>query len=64
MSKPDRIRAVIDRKLGKITNNEIMKICPDISKVTVERALTSLVKEGYIIKIGGGPSSGYVKLDK
>ncbi|MFO7611939.1 MAG: Fic family protein [Clostridia bacterium] len=64
MSKPDRIKAVIDRKVGKITKKEIMEYCPDISKVTVERTLTSLVKSGYIKIIGAGPASAYVKSDE
>jgi Fic family protein len=64
LSKPERIRAVIDRKIGKITKQEIMESCPDISKVTVERTLTSLVKEGYLIKIGGGRSVAYGKSNK
>jgi len=64
LSKPERIKAVIDRKIGKITKQEIMESCPDISKVTVERTLTSLVKEGYIVKIGGGRSVAYGKTDK
>jgi len=63
MSKPDRIKAVIDRKIGKITKKEIMEYCPDISKVTVERTLTSLVKSGYIQKIGAGAATAYVKAD-
>ena len=62
LSKPDRIKAVIDNKLGKITKKEIMELCPDISKVTVERTLTDLVKSGYIAKIGAGPSTGYVRI--
>lgn len=61
LSKPDRIRYVIDQKLGKITKKEIMEKCPDISKVTVERTLTKLVKAGYISKTGAGPSTAYVK---
>ena len=40
LSKPERIKAVIDHKVGKITKKEIMELCPDISKVTVERTLT------------------------
>ena len=64
LSKPDRIKAVIDRKIGKISKKEIMEICPDISKVTVERTLTSLVKGGYLIKTGGGRSIVYGKTDK
>ena len=62
LSKPDRIKEVIDNKVGKITNKEIMELCPDISKVTVERTLTNLVKSGYIIKVGAGPSTGYVRI--
>ena len=62
LSKPDRIKAVIDNKVGKITKKEIMEICPDISKVTVERTLTDLVKSGYIAKVGAGPSTGYVRI--
>lgn len=62
LSKPDRVKAVIDQKVGKITKKEIMELCPDISKVTVERTLTELVKSGYIAKVGAGPSTGYVRL--
>ena len=62
LSKPDRIKAVIDNKVGKITKKEIMDLCPDISKITVERTLTNLVKSGYIVKVGAGPSTGYVRV--
>ena len=62
LSKPDRIKAVIDHKVGKITKKEIMELCPDISRVTVERTLTDLVKSGYIAKVGAGPSTGYVRI--
>lgn len=62
LSKPDRIKAVIDNKVGKITKKEIMELCPDISKVTVERTLTDLVKSGYIAKVGAGPATGYVRI--
>lgn len=62
LSKPDRIKKVIDQKVGKITKKEIMELCPDISKVTVERTLTDLVKSGYIAKVGAGPSTGYVRI--
>ena len=62
LSKPDRIKAVIDNKVGKITKKEIMELCPDISKITVERTLTDLVKSGYVAKVGAGPSTGYVRI--
>ena len=63
LSKPERVKAVIERKIGKITKREIMESCPDISVITVERTLTKLVKDGYIIKIGGGRSAAYGKTD-
>jgi Fic family protein len=59
--KTDRIKVVINHKLGKITKREIMEACPDISKITVERTLTSLTKDGYLMKIGGGRTTAYVK---
>ena len=62
LSKPDRTKAVIDNMVGKITKKEIMELCPDISKITVERTLTNLVKSGYIAKVGAGPSTGYVRV--
>jgi Fic family protein len=63
VSKPDRVRMVIERNVGKITKKEIMETCPDISKVTVERALTDLVKNGLIVKTGAGRSTAYIKAD-
>ena len=62
LSKPERIQAIFEQKIGKITKKEIMELCPDISKVTVERTLTALVKSGYIAKVGAGPSTGYVRI--
>lgn len=62
ISKPERIKAVIDKKVGKITKKEIMELCPDISKVTIERTLTDLVKNEYIAKVGAGPSTAYVRI--
>ena len=61
--KPERVKAFIDSKIGKLTKSEILVACPDIGKVTVERTLTTLVKDGYIVKIGGGRSTAYVKAD-
>ncbi|PWL99362.1 MAG: cell filamentation protein Fic [Clostridiales bacterium] len=60
MSKPNRIREIIKDTLGKTTKTEIMQKCPDISQVTVQRALNDLVKNGDIIKIGGGRYTSYI----
>ena len=60
LSKPDRIREVIKNKVGKITKQEIIEACPDISKTTIERTLVSLQKANEIKKIGGGRYTSYI----
>ena len=59
-SKSDRVRAVIKENIGNITKGEIIKQCPDISKITVERALKEMIDNNEIIKIGGGRYTSYV----
>ena len=59
LSKTDRVRAVIENKVGKITKKEIMELCPDVSQTTVEKALADFVKQGTILKIGGGRYTQY-----
>jgi len=59
LSKPDRVREIIKGTLGKITKTEIMLKCPDISQVTVQRALNDLLKKDEIIKHGGGRYTSY-----
>lgn len=60
MTKPERIREIIKDTFGKITKTEIMVKCPDISQVTIQRTLNDLVKNGDIIKIGGGRYTSYI----
>lgn len=60
LSKPDRIREVIKSKVGKITKKEIIEVCPDISKTTIERTLVSLQNSNEIIKLGGGRYTSYL----
>ena len=61
ISKPARIKAIISQTLGKISKKDLMERCPDISQGTIERTLSSLVKEGYIIKVGSGPATAYIR---
>ena len=57
--KPDRVREMIKGTLGKITKRELLDQMPDVSQVTVQRALSDLLKSGDIIKIGGGRYTQY-----
>lgn len=59
MSKSDRVRKVIQDTLGTITKAEILAKCPNISQVTVQRALSDLIAANMIRKIGGGRYTKY-----
>ena len=60
LSKPDRVREIIRKHLGKITKSEIMAQCPDISQITVQRALAEMLKNGEITKLSGGRYTSYI----
>lgn len=59
LTKSDRIGAIIKQTIGTITKAEIMKKCPDVSQITIQRALIELQEQGKIIKIGGGRYTKY-----
>ena len=59
LSKPDRVREIVRNTTGRITKTQIGNQCPDISQKTVERALADMLKNGEIIKIGGGRYTSY-----
>lgn len=61
-TKAERVKSVFSHRLGKITKSEIVAINPDISKITIERALAELLKSGYIAKVGSGRTTGYTKI--
>ena len=43
MSKSERVREIIRGTVGTITKSEILERCPDISQMTVQRALAELL---------------------
>ena len=61
LTKPERIRKLFDNTLQKLSKRMIFEKYPDISKSTVEVALASLLKEGYIIKVGAGKNTAYIR---
>lgn len=60
MSKSDRVRALIKDTVAPVTKKEILEKCPNISQVTVQRALAELVESGEALKIGGGRYTKYI----
>lgn len=61
MNKSDRIRDLFETRVVKLSKREILEIYPDISIPTIEKALSDLLKEGFIRKIGSGRGTGYIK---
>lgn len=61
LSKPERIRMLFDSTLHQLSKRMILEKCPDISESTVEQALASLLKAGYIIKTGAGKNTAYIR---
>lgn len=61
ITKTARIEATILNSLTPISKREICLILPDISPTTVEVVLGNMVKDGKILKIGGGKNTKYIK---
>ena len=61
LTKQERVRAVFDKSVGKVTKKDIQMKCPDISERTIARALSELQKSGYIELISSGRNAAYVK---
>lgn len=60
-TKAKRIQNLFENKLGKMSKAEIAALCPDISVTTIEKVLADLLKEEYIIKVGIGRSTTYIR---
>ncbi|MDD2371646.1 MAG: Fic family protein [Firmicutes bacterium] len=61
MNKQIRIRQLFNQSLGTLNKKTIQEKYPDISIPTIELALSNLLKEGYIEKIGRGRATAYIK---
>lgn len=61
MGKSERVKDLFDKRIGKLSKREISDIYPDISVTTIEKALSDLLKDSYIIKVGSARATVYVK---
>ena len=61
LSKPERIRRIFTNRLDALSRQELSELCPDISEATIKQALTQLVKEGYIQKLGSARATKYIR---
>ena len=59
MSAFEMVEKAVNLKLGKFTKSDIMELCPEIGRASVENALKKLCDDGIIEKHGGGRSVFY-----
>ena len=64
MNAKDRVASIIKNHIGKITKQEIVERCPDISIGTIERVLKELLDANIILKISGGRFTSYTYNNK
>lgn len=60
LTKAERVEAFLAGSVGKVTKADVMEALPDISEVTVERSLHSLLDAGKIKKVGASRATGYI----
>ena len=59
MSAFEMVEKAVNSKFGKFTKSDIMELCPEISRASVENALKKLCEDGKIEMHGGGRSAFY-----
>lgn len=57
----DIVKSYAEKKIGKFTGKEVIATCPSIGRSSVLAALKKLTEEGFIVKIGSGRSTVYVR---
>ncbi len=61
-SSLDTVKNAINSTIGKFTKRDILALCPSLSASTVERHLKKLTAEQYIVRLGSGKNTCYVKV--
>ena len=59
MSAREMVEKAINKKIGKFTKSDIMELCSEISRQSIEVVLKELCDEGKLEKYGGGRSTFY-----
>lgn len=59
LSAYEMVEKAVNHKIGKFTKSDIMEMCPEIGRASVENALKKMCDEGKIEKHGGGRSVFY-----
>lgn len=59
LSAREMVERAVKNKIGKFTKTDIMELCPEIGRGSVENSLKALCEEGIIKKEGNGRATFY-----
>ena len=59
----EMVEKAVYSKIGKFTKSDIMELCPEIGRGSVENSLKKMSEEGKIAKVEKGRSTYYYRLD-
>lgn len=62
LSAREMVERAVNQKLGKFTKSDIMELCPEICRGSVENMLKAMCDEGIIKKEGKGRATYYFVL--
>ena len=58
----EMVERAVNQKIGKFTKSDIMELCPEIGRGSVENMLKAMCEEGLIKKEGKGRATYYYAL--
>ena len=62
LSAREMVERAVNQKIGKFTKSDIMELCPEIGRGSVENMLKAMCEEGIIKKEGKGRATYYYAL--
>lgn len=62
LTPAERVMKVFENSLEPLSKSDIVVLCPDISKRTIERALKELKDRDLIKQLGSGRSTNYIRV--
>ncbi len=57
----EQVRGAVRHKIGRFTKSEIMELCPNLSRASVENSLSELGREDYLERHGKGRGTFYTR---
>lgn len=62
LSAVEMVRKATSQKIGRFSKQDILELCPSLSKSSIEGSLRKLVEEGTLRREGVGRSTKYIRL--